>query len=51
VLVAGAGWWLAQHQGTASDFYALLAWAMLLYGLVTAAAVAFTPWVTSVKRA
>jgi hypothetical protein len=29
----------------------LLAWAMLLYGLVTAAAVAFTPWVTSVKRA
>jgi hypothetical protein len=50
VLVAGAGWWLAQHQGTADNFYALVALAMLLYGLVTAAAVAFTPWTTSVKR-
>jgi putative MATE family efflux protein len=44
VLVAGAGWWLAQHQGTAGDFYGLVAVAMLLYGVVTAAAVAFTPW-------
>jgi putative MATE family efflux protein len=50
VLVAGAGWWLAQHQGTAGDFYGLVALAMLLYGLVTAAAVAFTPWTASVKR-
>ncbi len=25
VLVAGAGWWLAQHQGTADNFYALVA--------------------------
>jgi Na+-driven multidrug efflux pump len=51
VLVAGVGWWLAQHQGTAENFYMLLAWAMLLYGLVTAAAVAVTPWGASVKRA
>jgi Na+-driven multidrug efflux pump len=51
VLVAGAGWWLAQHQGTATHFYVLVAWAMLLYGLATAAAVALTPWVASVKRA
>ena len=44
VLVAGAGWWLAQHQGAAGDFYGLVAVTMLLYGVVTAAAVAFTPW-------
>jgi putative MATE family efflux protein len=44
VLVAGVGWWLAQNQGTAGHFYGLVALAMLLYGLVTAAAVAFTPW-------
>jgi putative MATE family efflux protein len=44
VLVAGAGWWLAHNQGTAGDFYGLVAVAMLLYGAVTAAAVAFTPW-------
>jgi len=49
VLVAGGGWWLAQHQGTADHFYVLVALAMLLYGLATAAAVAFTPW-ASVKR-
>jgi putative MATE family efflux protein len=51
VLVAGAGWWLAQHQGTAGHFYGLVAVAMLLYGLVTAAAVAFTPWSASASRA
>jgi len=50
VLVAGGGWWLAQHQGTADNFYVLVAWAMLLYGLATAAAVALTPWTASVKR-
>jgi hypothetical protein len=44
VLVAGVGWWLAQYQGTADHFYGLVALAMLLYGLVTAATVAFTPW-------
>jgi putative MATE family efflux protein len=44
VLVAGAGWWLAHNQGTAGDFYGLVAVTMLLYGVVTAAAVAFTPW-------
>jgi hypothetical protein len=42
---------LAQHQGTAGDFYGLVAWAMLIYGLVTAAAVAFTPWSSSAGRA
>jgi putative MATE family efflux protein len=51
VLVAGAGWWLAQHQGTAGHFYGLVAWAMLVYGVVTAAAVAFTPWSSSAGRA
>lgn len=44
VLVAGAGYWLAHHQPTAENFYALVAVAMVLYGLVTAAAVRFTPW-------
>ena len=51
VLVVGAGWWLAQHQGTADDFYGLVAVAMLLYGVVTAAAVAFTPWSPLAGRA
>ena len=44
VLVAGAGYWLSQHQGTADNFYQLVAAAMVLYGLVTAAFVKFTPW-------
>jgi putative MATE family efflux protein len=44
VLVAGVGWWLAQNQGTAGHFYGLVAVTMLLYGVVTAAAVAFTTW-------
>lgn len=44
VLVAGAGLWLAQHQGTSGHFYQLVAWAMVLYGVATAAAVKFTPW-------
>jgi len=51
VLVAGAGWWLAQHQGMAGHFYGLVAWAMLIYGVVTAAAVAFTPWSSTAGRA
>ena len=44
VLVAGAGYWLSQHQGTADNFYQLVAVAMVLYGVVTAAFVKFTPW-------
>ena len=44
VLVAGAGYGLSQHQGTADHFYGLVALAMVLYGLVTAAAVKITPW-------
>ncbi len=44
VLVAGAGYWLSQHQGTADQFYQLVAVAMVSYGVVTAAAVKFTPW-------
>jgi putative MATE family efflux protein len=44
VLVAGAGYWLSLHQGTAGHFYTLVAWAMVLYGLVTVAAVKLTPW-------
>lgn len=44
VLVAGVGYWLTQHQGTAEHFYELVAVAMVLYGVVTAAAVKVTPW-------
>ncbi|PUE54980.1 MATE family efflux transporter [Limnohabitans sp. 2KL-17] len=44
VLVAGVGYWLAQNHATAESFYTLVAVAMLLYGVVTAAAVWFTPW-------
>lgn len=50
VLVAGAGWWLAQHQGTASQLYVLVAVAMVLYGVITAAAVALTPWMPPKPR-
>lgn len=44
VLVAAAGYALSQHQGTAEHFYGLVAVAMVLYGVVTALAVKFTPW-------
>lgn len=44
VLVAGAGYWLSQQAATAADFYALVATAMVLYGVVTAVAVKLTPW-------
>lgn len=50
VLVAGVGWWLARNHGTAGHFYGLVAVAMLLYGLVTAATVAFTPWAAKGER-
>jgi Na+-driven multidrug efflux pump len=44
VLVAGAGYWLAQQHATAGHFYALVAVAMVLYGVATAVAVKLTPW-------
>jgi Na+-driven multidrug efflux pump len=44
VVVAGVGYWLSQHSATAGQFYALVAGAMVLYGLATAAAVQLTPW-------
>jgi putative MATE family efflux protein len=44
VLVAGAGYVLAQNQGTADSFYMLVAVAMVAYGVLTAAAIWFTPW-------
>jgi putative MATE family efflux protein len=50
VLVAGVSWWLARNHGTAGHFYGLVAVAMLLYGLVTAATVAFTPWAAKGER-
>jgi putative MATE family efflux protein len=50
VLVAGAGHWLAQHQGHADRFYGLVAVAMVLYGVLTAAAVKLTPWGTATKN-
>jgi len=44
VLVAGAGYGLALHQGTVGHFFQLVAWAMVVYGVLTAAAVKFTTW-------
>jgi putative MATE family efflux protein len=44
VLVAGAGYVLAQNQGTADSFYMLVAVAMVAYGVLTAAAIWLTPW-------
>ena len=44
VLVAGVGYWLAQRHATADSFYGLVAGAMVLYGVVTAAMVKLTPW-------
>jgi putative MATE family efflux protein len=44
VLVAGIGYVLAQNQGTAGHFYMLVAVAMVVYGVLTAAAIWFTPW-------
>lgn len=44
VLVAGVGYVLAQNQGTAGHFYMLVAVAMVAYGVLTAAAIWFTPW-------
>jgi len=49
-LVAVAGYWLSQHQGTAEHFYGLVALTMVLYGLITAAAVKITPWGSSRKN-
>ncbi len=49
VLVAAAGYWLSKHHGTADNFYGLVAAAMVLYGLATAAAVKLTPWGSSKK--
>ena len=43
-LVAGVGYVLAQNQGTASNFYMLVAAAMVAYGALTAAAIWLTPW-------
>lgn len=51
VLVAGVGYVLAQHQGQADHFYMLVAVAMVLYGLVTAAAVKLTPWSAPARAA
>jgi Na+-driven multidrug efflux pump len=44
VLVAGVGYVLAHNQGTAGHFYMLVAVAMVAYGVLTAAAIWFTPW-------
>ena len=44
VLVAGMGYWLAKNHATAENFFSLVAVAMVLYGVVTAAAVRFTRW-------
>ena len=44
VLVAGVGAWLAAEGAQAGAYFALIAVAMVAYGLSTAAAVKWTPW-------
>jgi putative MATE family efflux protein len=44
LLVAGAGWWLAERDADASAYFVLVAVAMAAYGLATVLAVRLTPW-------
>ena len=44
VLVAGVGGWLMSRAAPAWQYYALVAAAMVTYGLSTAAAIHITPW-------
>ncbi len=43
-VVFGVGSWLVLLPGSASQFFALVAASMVVYGLATAAAVKLTPW-------
>ena len=49
VLVAGVGWWLAEQNTGASAYFALVAAAMVLYGISTVAAVRWTRWASKGK--
>ncbi len=44
LLVAGAGWWLLQHEASASAYFSLVSLAMVVYGLTTVLLVRMTPW-------
>jgi Na+-driven multidrug efflux pump len=44
VFVAGGGWWLATHDATAANFFALAAASMVLNGVLSAASVVLTRW-------
>ena len=51
LLVAGVGAWLAARQAGAANHFALVAAAMVAYGLATAAAVKLTRWQPVARRA
>jgi putative MATE family efflux protein len=44
VLVAGAGAWLVAHEAQAWQYFALVATAMVIYGLSTALSIRLTSW-------
>ena len=46
LLVAAVGTWLAQHDGSATAYFMLVAVGMAAYGVATALAVKLTPWGT-----
>lgn len=51
LLVAGVGAWLASRQAPPSSFFALVAVAMVAYGLATVGAVKLTRWQTPPRQA
>ena len=44
VLVGGAGAWLVAHEAQAWQYFALVATAMVIYGLSTALSIRLTSW-------
>ncbi|MDI1264800.1 MAG: MATE family efflux transporter, partial [bacterium] len=44
VFIAGGGWWLSTHGGTAQNFFVLAATSMVLLGLLSCLSVALTRW-------
>jgi hypothetical protein len=42
--VAVGGWWLLRYGADASDMFALIGVAMVVYGVCTALSVWRTPW-------
>jgi putative MATE family efflux protein len=44
VFIAGGGWWLSTHGGTAQNFFVLAAASMVLLGLLSCLSVVLTRW-------